>query len=369
MLAMPRQSIRLLAITLAMLLSGLVLVGVGLAIMAHSRADSAAKLKATASALTSTATSAPEPAPRALVPTPTTWPTTTPVASASVAAAPVAPPVPAPAPPVPSGPSVDAYRGMGIWVDIYDDSAFKDPAAVVADMASHGVRTLYIETGNSRSQGDVFKPAQQQQFITEAHAHNMKIVAWYLPDLKDLAKDYRRVNQAINLTTADGQKFDSFALDIESSAVSPSSARNKALATLSQQIHDSVGPTYPLGAIIPSPVGLAKGNSWPSFPYTSLARLYDVFVPMSYYTYHGNGAQAAYEDTRGNVRILRAQPGCSTIPIHLIGGIAENSSAAELGQFVRAANEGGCIGASFYSWPGTTAAHWAELKAVRAGTP
>jgi hypothetical protein len=356
--ALSRDTVRLLLLTAIMLLSGVILMSVGFAMLNHSRVQAAAKMAAERAARSQVATPAPKAAPRALVPssppTPSVITSTPPVAVR---------PTPAPAPVTPAGPSVDAYRGLGSWVDIYD-SAWNDPPAVVADMASHGVRTLYIETGNSRSSGDLFKQAKLEQFITEAHARKMKVVAWYLPDMKDLTKDYTRIEKAIDLTTSGGQKFDSFALDIESSAISSPSARNAALATLSQKIRDKVGPTYPLGAIIPSPVGLAKGNSWPSFPYTNLARLYDAFVPMSYYTYHGNGAAAAYADTIGNVRILRQQKGCSTVPIHLIGGVAEDSTAAELGEFVRGSQESGCIGASLYSWPGTTAADWQKLKGV-----
>ena len=123
---------------------------------------------------------------------------------------------------------------------------------------------------------------------------------------------------------------------------------------------------YPLGAIIPSPVGLAKkGSYWRTFPYAMLAKAYDVFVPMSYYTYHGRGASAAYADTMSNVRIIHAQPGCSKVPIHLIGGIAQSSSSAEVGSFVRAAVASRCLGASLYGWVGTTSADWQSLKAVR----
>jgi len=50
-----------------------------------------------------------------------------------------------------TAPSREAYRGLGSWVDIYDSKAWKDPSAAIADMASHGVRTLYLETSNSRS--------------------------------------------------------------------------------------------------------------------------------------------------------------------------------------------------------------------------
>ena len=39
-----------------------------------------------------------------------------------------------PAPAIPSTASVDAYRGLASWVDIYDTRAWRDPAAAVSDM-------------------------------------------------------------------------------------------------------------------------------------------------------------------------------------------------------------------------------------------
>jgi hypothetical protein len=117
-------------------------------------------------------------------------------------------------------------------------------------------------------------------------------------------------------------------------------------------------------------VGLSrKGSYWSRFPYSELAGIYDVFLPMGYYTYHGKGAKLAYADTVGNVRIIRSQPGCSATPIHLIGGESEKSSAAEVKAFVRGTQETGCIGASLYGWAGTKTAAWHELAAVGSGTP
>jgi len=267
--------------------------------------------------------------------------------------------------PTGSGPSLDAYQGLGSWVDIYDSRAWKFPKAAVQDMASHGVRTLYVETGNFGGSAPLNNPAALRTFITEAHANNMKVVAWYLPDMKAKSVDFERIKQAIQFTTPDGQKFDSFALDIESTAIVSDSARNRGLKNLSAKIRTLVGPSYPLGAIIPSPVGMSKKQGyWNTFPYATVAGIYDVFLPMSYYTYHGNNAKAAYADTISNVRILRAQPGCAEVPIHMIGGIAEDSSTGEVQAFVSAVRETQCFGASLYGWPGTNDPKWKALSAL-----
>lgn len=264
-----------------------------------------------------------------------------------------------------AAPSIDAYKGLGSWVDIYDRRAWSDPEAAVRDMAGHGVRTLYVQTGNSKQKLAIFDPAGQEAFLRAAHARDMKVVAWYLPDMEDVGFDYDRIAQAIGFRTSDGQRFDSFALDIESTAIKDEASRNRALETLSRRLRDLVGVSYPLGGIIPSPVSLAKkAGHWDTFPYGSVARTYDVLLPMGYYTYDGRGAVVAKADSLGNVRILRQQPGCAKVPIHLIGGLAHKSTSGAVEAFANASRVSGCVGASLYGWSGTTAAHWKALQAI-----
>ena len=186
-----------------------------------------------------------------------------------------------------------------------------------------------------------------------------------LPNMKPGSVDYARVKAAVRLKTADGQTFDSFALDIESSAIGSEAMRNRGLKQLSAKIRTLVGPTYPLGAIIPSPVGLRRPHSvWGNFPYSMLPRYYDIFVPMGYYTFHGRGAKSAYTDASQNLSILRSQPGCSAVPVHLIGGIAEDSSTGQVQGFAQAVREGGCLGASLYGWAGTSSAAWRAMASI-----
>jgi len=264
--------------------------------------------------------------------------------------------------------SITAYRGLGTWVDMYDSRAWNDPAAAVEDMTSHGVRTLYIETANHHypKSKSMFKPEVMDAFIQLCHARKIKVVAWYLPGFKDLAKDYKRSMAAIDFRTSDGQKFDSFALDIEDSSVKPASTRSARLKTLSAKIRKAVGNGYPLGGIIPSPTGMKINSSyWPGFPYKDVAAVYDVIVAMGYYTYHGAGYSHAYNETRENVRIVREQTGRPTIPIHVIAGVGSKSSVSETRAYVRALRETGCLGGSMYDWATTSDADWRPLASVR----
>jgi hypothetical protein len=54
------------------------------------------------------------------------------------------------------------------------------------------------------------------------------------------------------------------------------------------------------------PVALDRRlHYWDDFPYSDVARLYDVILPMGYYTFHVHGGAATYAETVSNVRILR----------------------------------------------------------------
>src|SRR3954469_2995295 len=137
-----------------------------------------------------------------------------------------------------AAPSVDAYRGAGAWVDIYSRREIARPEAVVSRLAAHGVRTLYLETANHRrspSQLIVHRRADER-FIDAAHARGIRVVAWYLPGLRDLRADLARSRAAIELTTRKGEAFDGFALDIESTLVTPIGRRNTGLLALSRQL-------------------------------------------------------------------------------------------------------------------------------------
>ncbi len=254
-----------------------------------------------------------------------------------------------------AGAPVRSYRGLGSWVDLYDAAAWDQPATTAKDLKAHGVRTLFLETSNYHL------AVRPQPAGRDGRAHRavsrpgIKVVAWYLPGFSDPGKDYRRSLAAIRFRSAAGQRFDSFALDIEASVVKDVGLRTSRLLALSRRIRDAVGRAYPLGAITPSPAGMVLHASyWPGFPYEKLAGLYDVFVPMGYYTYHGDGYANAYRDTRDNIRIIREETGRPGMPIHVIAGDAAKSSGTEVTAFVRALREHGALGGSMYDWATTS---------------
>ncbi len=260
------------------------------------------------------------------------------------------------------------FSGLGSWIDVFDEPAWEDPEAAVRKMHRKGVTILFLQSASSRPGPAVFRPARTARFLRAAHARGITVVAWYLAPYVDRSYETRRALGAIRFETRDGERFDSFALDIETAADSPAArVRNRRLLAMSERLRDVVGPRYPLGAIIPSPAGLAMPHGrrwWPDFPYRELNRLYDAFIPMGYYTYHATNAEGAYQDTRRNIRLLRRETGDPRVPIHLIGGAAWDSNAAEGRAFARAANDYGVIGASMYDQMTMGAEDWTALRAI-----
>ncbi len=259
-------------------------------------------------------------------------------------------------------PDLTPYAGLGTWVSIYSPSFRTDAGRLAAGLAQRGVGTLFVETGNFRQSVDVVGRSQVGALVEAAHAEGLAVVAWYLPDFTNVARDLRRARAAINFRTSGGDRFDSFALDIESSSVRNSSVRNRRLLELSRRLRAGAGPDYALGAIIPSPVGMKLlPRYWPRFPYAALARSYDVFVPMAYFTYRARGRAAVSRYIQESVRIIRSQSGDATIPIHVIGGLAARTGAADAGAFVQTTASCGVDGFSMYDYDGTKTSVWSLL--------
>jgi hypothetical protein len=264
-----------------------------------------------------------------------------------------------------ASPGTSLFESLGSWVDIYEHWSFADPERAVARMAHQGVRTLYLQTSNFSREVAIKWPGREAQFIRAAHARGMKIVAWYLPGFLRPSRDFHRVMRAIRFTTGDGQRFDGFALDIESPAVHRAAIRTRRLVALSDRIRAAVGPDYPLGAIIPTPLGMKQNPTyWPGFPYRRLQTRYQAFLPMTYFTWRVSGARGAHRYTTGCIDIIRRETGDPAVPIHVIGGISDESTTAEARGFVRAVRERHVIGASYYAFHGTTNALWDVLRGV-----
>ena len=262
-------------------------------------------------------------------------------------------------------PATGPFEGLGVWVDIYDHEVWNDPVGAVDTMVANDARTLYLQSSNADRMGPFVYPEETAAFLEAAHDRGVQVVAWYLPHLTDLVVDRARTRAAISFTTLRGDRFDGFALDIESAAVRDPARRSERLISLSTRLRELAGDRYPLGAIVPSPVRLADDEVyWPGFPWGDLARTYDAILPMTYYTYRVHGPKATLEHVTRSIDVIRAGVGSGEVPIHVIGGLASAATGPETLAFVRAVRDAGVIGASYYTLPFVTEEQWAILRRV-----
>ena len=301
-------------------------------------------------------------------------------------APPAAPEVAAPAPPAPApapkavvlparGPSavskvvgsLEPYRGLGTWVDVYDWSHYKGSTAPVgpADvdrMAAVGVQTLYIQTTKHDAPGDILEPELLLPIIQRARERGIKVVAWYLPTLEDVGHDLQRLMASAALDV------DGIAVDIEARNVRDVNERNRRLVELSAALRQAL-PGRAIGAIVLPPVLLEVVNPryWPNFPYRELAPFYDIWMTMGYWTdrTQSSGHRDARKYTSENTVRLRHNLGNLDVPIHPIGGIGDKTTDADVEGYKAALAEHGALGGSLYDWRTTRPEQWPRLQQLR----
>ena len=118
--------------------------------------------------------------------------------------------------------SISSYRGLGAWVDAFDadpnylrGAATVFPADVV-EMSEKKVRTLFLQASRSedRSNELVSDPWHLANFLLNAHANGLDVVAWYLPKWNVNGEDLERLLALADFEVL-GHRFDGLAVDIE----------------------------------------------------------------------------------------------------------------------------------------------------------
>ena len=275
---------------------------------------------------------------------------------------------------------VSTYGGLGTWIDAFDfappyQNAGAAPAvtpSVIDDLADDGVRTLFLQASrlDDRSPGLLLDEGLLAEFLMRAHARGMAVVGWYLPRFEDVDADLDHL-LAIARFDALGHRFDGVAVDIEYTEGVPDVAERSArLVELSTRLRAAL-PGQALGAVVLPPVQLEVINPayWPDFPWRELAGSYDVWLPMAYWTFRSaeSGYRDSYRYAEESTRRMRNNIGRSDAVVHIIGGIGDKTSPADLDGFRRALEDTGAIGGSIYDWNSMTPALRAQLPGVIPG--
>jgi hypothetical protein len=309
------------------------------------------------------ATQPPETQPPATQPAPTA-----PAAEAPTTAVPV--PVPPPALIQPAGPlpppgqwTYDPYVGLGTWIDVYDWSATftnDNPQISLGDidrMANLGVQTLYVQAVRWDVETGVLEESRLRSLINRARTDGMRVVAWYLPDLRDIDADFRHLIAIAQLP------IDGIGVDIESRSVEDVADRNARLLQLSSSLRDALRGQV-LSAIVLPPVLMedVNPNYWPAYPWAGLAPFYDVWQPMNYWTGRLPEWRDAYKYTAVDVQRVRARIGNPDAVVHPIGGIGDRSTPDDVTAMLQAAVDTGCVGGSLYDYRTTGDDLWPSLQ-------
>ncbi len=283
--------------------------------------------------------------------------------------------------------SVDAYRGLGSWVDAFDYSPpYTGPVRAVTEadideMVTMGVRTVYLQAGrlDTRSPDLLEDRWLLAEFLLRAHQRGVRVVGWYLPKWGDGTTDLDHLKAIADFSVL-GHRFDGIAVDIEFTGdKNTPEERGRRLVALSTALRAYVGPDVALGAIVLPPVVTEVINKdfWPKFPWREIANLYDVWLPMSYWSNRTtrSGYKDGYTYNEESTRRLRTNLGKPGALVHAIGGIGavdgvnDNpnpeeplASINDLEPFVRSLRETSAIGGSLYDWRTTEQAARIKLR-------
>lgn len=266
-----------------------------------------------------------------------------------------------------------AYAGLGGWIDVFNFAPAYQPAGTeppltpddLDELQRRGVKTLYLQAArwDDKTPDGIVDPPLLGAFLRRAHELGMRVVGWYLPRFVDVDLDVDRATQ-IHEFTWEGERFDGLAIDIEYTEGEEDVARrNDNLVQFSRRVRTVVGDE-PLGAIILAAVHLEviNENFWPAMPYAELGALYDVWLPMAYWTLRLAPYDDGYAYVKESVDRLRAGLGDPDAVMAPIGGIADEMTEAQMDNFARALVDTGSIGGSFYNWNTTAPGMQAKAR-------
>jgi hypothetical protein len=264
-------------------------------------------------------------------------------------------------------------RRLGTWVDVFDYATL-DPETAVADMASHGVRTLFLGTARFTGADDFHDAAAAGEWLDAAHARNITVVGWYLPAYGNMTRDVRRTVAIAEFTSPGGQRFDAVGVDIERLDEVTRNQFNIRLVDHLTRVRAATDAM--IVAIVPSPFATDPGNNWEGFPWAAVGDRSDAVVPMALWSFRDNcpgpdvcpyTAAQVYDWVYHQTVRARTLTGR---PVAVEGGVddpgAENTpvTPARVQRFVDAVIDGGAIGGSHYDYATTPTALWPILAGL-----
>jgi uncharacterized lipoprotein YddW (UPF0748 family) len=242
--------------------------------------------------------------------------------------------------------------GKGMWLWKFRSTENGDADAIVTKAVAAGLHQLWVRVGDSQ---DGFYAADVlDQLVPRAHSHGLAVIGWGFPYLYDPVADAGWSSAALAWHSRDGQTLDAFSPDLETASEGVVVTDRRVQVYLGQ-VAPSAGDR-PLIATVFRPTD----RLWGSYPYAAIAPYVDSFAPMVYWGCTEPGVAAAQALER--LAALR--------PVHLIGqgynmadegGRRVAPSADETWRFLDVAQNGGALGASFWSWQDINQEQWTAM--------
>ncbi|MHB1854870.1 MAG: hypothetical protein ACYCS2_07430 [Acidimicrobiales bacterium] len=262
-------------------------------------------------------------------------------------------------PPTPPAPprtaSTTPLTGKGMWIWEYDQTDGGRAGAIVAAARAAGLHQLWVRVGDS--QAGFYGAAFLDQLVPAAHRAGLDVIGWGFPYLYDPAGDARWTGQALAWRSPSGARLDGFSADIETASEGVDLTARRAALYLGLVRQEDPG------SLLVATVFPPTDQEWGSYPYAAIAPFIDAMAPMVYW----GCTQPVVEADQAMTRLA------PLAPLHLIGqafsmageeyGRTSPPAPAEITAFLQAAQRGGALGASFWSWQAIDPAEWLTLGA------
>ena len=231
-------------------------------------------------------------------------------------------------------PTGTAFDGSAMWIWNLPKSQGGDPNAILAQAQAHGVRSVFIKSGDGTSYWSQFSP----QLVAALHAGGLKVCAWQYVYGSDPTGEAATAAQAV----VNGA--DCFVIDAEREY----EGRYAQAQSYTQALRQAVGPNYPIGLS-----SFPYVDYHPRLPFSEFlapgGAQFD--VPQVYWKTIGDTVDEALDHTyRYNRPYNRA-----IVPV---GQTYNNTSSADVVRFRQITAIQGSPGLSWWDWESASSSNW-----------
>lgn len=240
----------------------------------------------------------------------------------------------------PRTPAVLPVAGKGMWIYEMHRTHRGDPVRIVRMAERLGLTHIYVRVGS----GWTRRPRtlhEAARVLPAAHAHGIKVVAWYFPYFRNVGNEVAQSLRTIRYRYR-GHRFDGFAADIE--RVPGAKFRTPRIARYSRGLQRGAGE-MPLISVVPWPSTYQH-----SFPYGAAVRGYDAVAPMAYWGFFSPLDVVATSMKRLKRFGIPIAPIGQAYNMGPEGGPRGRPHPRALHAFMAQARAHGAVGVSFWSW-------------------